>query len=313
MASTDTAFVTGGSGFVGGALIRRLVEEGWTVRALARSDEAVTTVEGLGATAIRGDLATRASLRAGSSGADVVFHAAAHVGPGGEDGPYERVNVTGTKTLLSAARDAGVRRFVHVGTEASLMDGTPLIEVDETFPLALDSPAPYPRTKARAEAAVLAASETGVFETISIRPRFVWGAGDTSVLPNLVEAARGGKLAWIGGGTHTTSTTHIDNLVEAMLLAVTKGSPGAAYFVLDDDRVQWRDWISTLLRTQDVEPPTRSIPKVAGLVALKLKQLSRFEYWLSTQECTLNDRRARAELGYRSVTDRATGLDRLAA
>lgn len=309
-----TAFVTGGSGFVGGMLIRRLVVEGWSVRALARSDGAASTVSALGAAAVRGDLERVEALRAGAGGCDVAFHCAAHVDPQGDLEAFTRMNVTGTENTLAATRAAGVRRFVHVGTEASLMSGTPLIEVDESHRLALDSPVPYSQTKARAEAAVLAASENGAFETISIRPRFVWGAGDTSVLPNIVAAAHSGKLAWIGGGKHITSTTHIDNLVAAMLLAATSPSrtTGAAYFVLDDDRVQWREWISELLRTQGITAPKRSIPVLAGRLAQRLGQLSLFEFWLSTQECTLHDSRARAELGYRCVTSRSEGLASMA-
>ena len=98
---------------------------------------------------------------------------------------FERGNVEGTENALAAAAAAGVRRFVHCGTEAALMAGDPLVHVDEAAPLRPDSPAPYPATKARAELAVRRANRAG-FETVTVRPRFVWGRGDTTLLPEMV-------------------------------------------------------------------------------------------------------------------------------
>src|SRR3954454_7143558 len=181
-----TAFVTGGSGFVGGALIERLVRDGWTVRALARSDRAAQAVEEAGAEAIRGDLDDVPALRAGADGADVFHHAAAKVEDFGDPADFERVTVQGTKNALEAARDARVPRFVHVGTEAALMAGQPLVNVDETAPLRPDSPAPYPWSKAKAEQIVRDANAPG-FETVVVRPRFVWGRGDTVLLPRMAQ------------------------------------------------------------------------------------------------------------------------------
>src|SRR5258705_10273682 len=194
-----TAFVTGGSGFVGGALIRRLVGDGWTVRALARSDVSARAVEDAGAQAVRGDLDDTAAMRAGAEGADVFHHAAARVEDLGAPAEFERVTVQGTKNALTAAREAGVPRFVHVGTEAALMAGQPLVNVDETAPLRPDSVAPYPWSKAKAEQAVRDANGGGL-ETVVIRPRFVWGKGDTSLLPQIVDLAKSGKFAWIRRG-----------------------------------------------------------------------------------------------------------------
>src|SRR4051812_33598807 len=117
-------------------------------------------------------------------GADVVFHAAAKVDDWGDPADYERITVQGTRNALDAARESGVRRFVHVGTEAALMAGQPLVNVDETAPLRPDSPAPYPWSKAKAEQAVRDANGEGL-ETVVVRPRFVWGHGDTVLLPRM--------------------------------------------------------------------------------------------------------------------------------
>src|SRR3954464_12038905 len=305
----QTAFGTGGSGFVGGRLIQRLVDEGWRVRALARSAEARARVEALGADAVRGDLDNGAALRAGAHGCAHVFHAAAHLGADGDWKAFERVNVQGTKNLLAAARDAEVKRFVHVGTEAALLAGEPLIEADERTQLRPDSPVPYSATKARAEIAVLGASEEGVFETVSVRPRFVWGVGDTTLLPMIVEQARAGKWAWIGGGRNRTSTTHVDNVVEGLICGARRGVPGNAYFVLDDGGpVVFRDFVSELMRTQGVEPPGKSVPTFVARALAAVGAIPRFAFWVASQDCILDDTKAREQLGYQPVTSREEGL-----
>ena len=153
----------------------------------------------------------------------------------------------GTKAVIAACRAAGVKRLVHVGTEAALMHGQPLVAADERTPLALDSPAPYSATKAAAEAAVIEANGSGL-ETVVVRPRFVWGAGDTTLLPILVDMARSGRLRWIGGGRQLTSTTHVDNTVEGLVLAAERGTPGNAYFVTDGSPVVFREFVERAAR-----------------------------------------------------------------
>ncbi len=125
-----TAFVTGGSGFIGGRLIRRLLSDGWKVKALARSPASEEKVAARGAEPVRGDLDDIAAMQAGASGAEYTFHAAAHLGEWGSPEEFERGNVTGTRNALEASRVAGVRRFVHVGTEAALLAGQPLVNVE---------------------------------------------------------------------------------------------------------------------------------------------------------------------------------------
>jgi nucleoside-diphosphate-sugar epimerase len=319
------AFVTGGSGFIGSALIRRLVAGGCEVTALARSDGSADAVEALGASAARGDLGHVAAMTDGARGADTVFHLAAHVEQWGPYEDFELINVGGTRNALEAAKAAGARRFVHCGTEAAILAGQPVVNGDETLPLRPDSPAPYSSTKAKAEQLVRDAS-TADFEAVILRPRFVWGVGDTTLLPAIADAARQGKFAWISGGDHLTSTTHVDNVVEGLLLAAEKGRAGEAYFVLDDGNVEFREFISAMLETQGVNPPTRSIPGPIGAVVAHGGELAwrvlplggeppltKFSLWVSTQECTLDDSKARSELGYRPVISREEGLAGLAA
>ena len=323
MEAGESAFVTGGSGFIGGRLIGRLAREGVAVRALVRSDASAAKVEAAGAEPVRGDLDDEDAMRAGGEGCRYAFHAAAKVEDWGPAAEFERINVEGTARALRATRAAGVERFVHVGTEAALLAGDPLVNTDESAPLRPDSKSLYPATKARAEQAVRDAARAG-FATVVVRPRFVWGTGDATVLPTLVDAVESGRFAFIGGGAHRTSTTHVDNAIEGMVLAADKGRPGAAYFVTDGEPIVFRDWIAKLLATRGIEAPGRSIPRpVAAAVAaagetawrvLPLKgapPLTRMTYWVTGLECTLDDSAARRDLGYAPVITREQGLEQL--
>jgi nucleoside-diphosphate-sugar epimerase len=326
MAQTpSSAFVTGGSGFIGGRLVKRLVAEGTRVRALARSDASAAKVEALGAEPVRGDLEDPASIATGADGCEVAFHLAAQLGDWGAWDEFERANVIGTENALEGCARAGVRRFVHCGTEAALMAGEPLVNVDETAPLRPDSKAPYPATKAKAERAVRDANRTG-FETVVLRPRFVWGAGDTTLLPEMIRMVEAGRFAWIGGGRNLTATTHVENVVEGLLLAAQKGRPGEAYFVTDGGAVVMREFVTELLATQGVEPPDRSLPAwLAGALAVGSETawrllplagsppLNRFSYWLLTQECTIDISKARRELDYEPIVSKQDGMAELRA
>jgi nucleoside-diphosphate-sugar epimerase len=322
--ATQSCFVTGGSGFIGGRLIGRLVAEGRPVRALARSEEAAAKVEALGAEAVRGELGDRDSLAAGAAGCATAFHLAAHLGEWGSWEDFERGNVEGTRNVLAACEEAGVERFVHCGTEAALMAGDPLVHVDETAPLRPDSRAPYPATKAEAELAVREANREG-FETIAMRPRFVWGRGDTTLLPEMVKTVEAGKFAWVGGGRNVTDTAHVDNVAEGLVLCAEKGRPGEAYFITDGEPVIFREFVTEMLRTQGVEPPDRSLPAwtaapLAGLCELLWKlplpgepPMTKFRSWILTQECTIEIGKAREELGYRPLISHEQGLAEMRA
>jgi len=285
------------------------------VRALARSERAAERVRALGAEPVMGDLD---DLRI--EDCEVVFHAAAKVEDFGDPADFERINVQGTRNVIAACRDGGVRRLVHVGTEAALMVGQPLVDVDETAELRPDSPSLYPSTKAKAEQIVRAANG-GELETVVVRPRFVWGRGDTSLLPAIVEMVRSGRFRWVGGGRHLTATTHIDNTVEGLWLAATRGPAGGVWFVTDGEPVEFREFLTAMVGTQGVEIPDKSVPAPVANAAAKLAEalwrrlkrpgtppLTRFAVWVSAQECTIDISRAERDLGYRPVTTREEGL-----
>jgi len=314
-------FITGGSGYIGRNLIRRLIADGYSVRALARSDSAAEIVAELRAEPVRGDILNRASLEAAMHGCDWLVHAAADTGHGAFTTRQHHTNLDGTRNVLNAAREAGIKRAVHVSTEAVLLSGAPLRNANENTPIPSRHTGSYSASKAAAEQAALAENRAGL-EVIAVRPRFVWGRDDTTALPQLIEAARSGKLAWIDGGTYLTSTTHIDNVTEGIVRALEQGRGGEAYFITDGAPVEFRAFVSALLRQTGVEPPDKTVPRwvVAAVAGIGdwLERISggrisppigRQEYGTVGVEVTLDISKAERELGYRPVITLEAGLE----
>jgi nucleoside-diphosphate-sugar epimerase len=322
---TTPVFVTGGSGFVGRALIAELAARGVPVRALARSAAAAAAVTALGATPVAGDLADGAAMQAGMAGAALVVHAAARVALWGRREDFARDTIEGTRNALRAATAAGVPRFVHVGTEAVLAGGASIVRADETTPYPLVPNGLYPWSKAQAERDVLAAATPG-FAAMSVRPRFIWGRGDTTLLPQLLAGMQSGAFAWFDGGHHLSSTCHVRNVVEGILCAAERGRGGEIYFLTDGDPVDMRDFLTRMAATQGVVAPARVAPLwLARFVAASAEfafqafsfkgqpPLTRTAINLMFQEVTVSDRKARAEIGYTGQVSVDQGLAELAA
>jgi len=320
------AFVTGGSGYLGRNLIAALRERGLEVRALARSDAAAAAVEKAGAVAARGDLDDAGALAAGMEGCDVAFHSAAKADDWGPPEEFHRLNVDGTRRVCEAARKAAVPRLVHVSTEAVLVGGGPLVRVDETFPYPERAIGLYSVTKRLAERVALEANAPPGLSVVVVRPRFIWGRDDTTLLPRLVEAVRAGRFRWIAGGRYLTSTTHVANACEGLILAAERGRPGEVYFVTDGEPVEFRRFVGDLIRTQGVDPGEKAIPRpLARLFAAGAElvwrafgragapPVTRMAVAIAGEEVTLVDEKARRELGYRGGMTRERGLEELRA
>lgn len=311
-------FVTGASGFVGGAASKKLVAAGHDVRAMSRSEKSDAAIRALSATPVRCDLENVSAANIGD--AEAIIHCAAFVEQWGPRDAWRKFNVEGTRAVLAAAREAGAGRFIHISTESVLWRGQHLRGVDERYPRARNSPYPYSWTKARAEELVEQA-KAPAFQTIILRPRFIWGPGDTTLLPTIRHMAKTGQWMWINNGRAQTSTTHIDNLVHAIELALTRGRGGEAYFILDDGVRSMREIISAIATTQNIALPDKSIPAWAGDAigatcegvwgAFGLKSdppLTRFSAMIMSRDAVLKDDKARAEMGYRPVISVEDGL-----
>ena len=319
-------FITGGSGFVGRTLIRTLRARGDDVKALARSDAAAAQVEAAGAKAVRGDLSDQDCLARGMTGCEQVFHAAAKVEVWGRRADFEQVTIEGTRRALAAARMASVARFVHVSTEAVLLGGRAMVNADETWPLPERPLGLYPWSKGKAEEEVRAAARAGLHAVI-VRPRAIWGADDTVLLPRLAKMIDEGTFIWIGGGHSLTSTCHVDNVCAGLMAAAERGQAGEAYFVTDGPPLSFRQHVSDLLEAMGKSAENaRSVPlPVARALAPLLEAwwrlwdkpgeppVTRTAVELVGSEITVNDDKARRTLGYEPVTSREQGLARLRA
>lgn len=315
-------FVTGGSGFVGGAAIKHFVARGDAVRAMSRSEKSDAAIKALGATPVRCDLENVGAANIGD--AEAVVHCAAFVEQWGPKDAWKRFNVDGAARMLKAARDAGVKRFIHISTESVLWRGQSLNGADETYPLAPNSPYPYASTKAQAEQLVTAANAPP-FETIILRPRFIWGPGDTTLLPLIEHMSKTGGWMWVNHGRVQTSTTHVSNLVHAIELALTKGKAGGTYFILDDGVRSMHDMIGCMAASRGITLPEKSVPAwfadmlgatcemVWGAFPMKGDPpLTRFSAMILSRDCILKDDKARAEMGYRPVISVEDGMRGLA-
>lgn len=287
---------------------------------MARSARSLEMVKQRGAEPVATDLST--VNPEALEGFEAVIHCAARAEDWGSRDAFQQANVEGTRSILEAAQAARVRRFVFVGTEAAFFTGRDLIDLDESTPYPDRQRYLYSESKAEAER--LALSQTDL-EVISVRPRFVWGPRDTSVLPALLRMEEAGSFAWIDQGRVRTSTTHVFNVVHALELALTEGRPGEAYFVADDGTRTVREFLSALVRAgAGVELSSRNLPSwlarplarivesVWGLIwPDKAPPMTRFAIDMLSSTVTVNDSKARTDLGYAPVISVEDGLTQL--
>ncbi|MDN3269674.1 NAD-dependent epimerase/dehydratase family protein [Streptomyces sp. MA15] len=254
--------VTGGSGFLGLELCRRLCGRGDTVASLNRRHS--TALERLGVRQHLGDLADAGAVSRAVAGQDAVVHNAALAGVSGPPRPYWTTNVLGTRHVIAQCRAHGVRTLVFTSTASVVFRPGGLVGVDESLPYALQHLAPYPATKARAEALVLAAHGPDL-ATVALRPHIVWGPGDPHFVPALARAARAGLLPMPGQGGNLVDTTHVRTAAHAHLLALDRlrRSPeagGRAYFIGQGDPRTLREITGHLLRAAGIRARWCAVP-----------------------------------------------------
>jgi nucleoside-diphosphate-sugar epimerase len=325
-AAAVRALVTGGGGFLGAAVVRRLVARGDTVRSLTRG--AYPELDALGVETVRGDVADPAVVGRAVVGCDVVFHIAAKAGIWGSDADYRRTNVDGTRAVAEACREHGVGRLVFTSTPSVVHAGRDIAGGDESLPYATRFSSPYPATKAVAERMVLAANSPAL-ATVALRPHLIWGPGDTQLVPRILDLARRGRLRLVDGGRALVDSTYIDDAAAAHLLAADRLAAGSAvagraYFISAGEPRPVRELVHGFLAAGGLAPMSTSLPFPvayglgAGLeAAYRLlgradePPLTRF---LARQLATahwFDITAARRDLGYAPQVSIAEGLRRL--
>lgn len=318
--------VTGGGGFLGKAIVERLLARGDEVRVLARGE--YPELAEMGAETIRGDVADAAVVERAVEGCDVVFHVAAKAGVWGTYDEFYQANVVGTKNIIDACKKHGVRKLVYTSSPSVVTDSEELLGVDESVPYPTKYLTHYPKTKAEAERLVLAANGNEL-ATVSLRPRLIWGPGDTQLVPRIVERARSGKLRKIGTGKYLVDSVYIDNAAEAHLqaadaLSIHSTVAGKAYFISQGEPVYVGDLMDRIVMAAGLEPIKGSVPpKLAYFVgwlsevvykALGKKEEPMMTRFLATQLSTsnyFNISAARNDFGYAPSVSIDEGIERL--
>lgn len=323
MTTRTTILITGANGFIGRHLVKRLLQEDYTILALVRNQNIDPLFEGENVQAIVGDLLDPQSL-AQIPPCEAVFHLAGTLDHtlGAEE--MIKTNHQGTLNILEFCKKRKVKKLIHLSTLAIMCDGSPLIDLTEK-----DSPpskqiGTYATSKAMAEKALLNCEEKDV-EICIVRPPFVWGDGDRYSLPKIVENVNKKIFSWIDDGNYLFSTCHVENLAEGLLKTYQYGKDKQVYYFQDKERTTIKAFLSDLIQTQGVAVPTQSasrglIKMVCNVIELPWKILplkssppTHLRETLAHlgMPVSIGSDKAKKELNYTPVIDRETGMSKI--
>jgi len=322
--TSSRVLVTGGGGFLGKAIVRRLVARGDRVRSFSRGF--YPALDSIGVKQIQGDIGDVTAVAAACEGVKTVFHVAAKPGIWGRYETYYRTNVIGTRNVITACKSSGIQRLVYTSSPSVVFNETDMEGVDEFVPYPERYVAHYPKTKAIAEQEVIRAASNEL-HTIVLRPHLIWGPEDNHLVPRIIERAK--KLRRVGDGNNRVDTIYIDNAAAAHILAADKlksnpGLSGKIYFISQDEPIPLWDMVDAILHAAGLEPVKGFIPKgmawfvgaVMELIyrTLNLKgepQMTRFVAKELATAHWFDISAAKRDLGYRPTVSTQEGLRRL--
>jgi nucleoside-diphosphate-sugar epimerase len=305
-------FITGATGFVGSHVAEACAARGLAVRTLARPTSDTSLLERLGATVFRGDLTDAGLVREAVAGADVVIHCAAKVGDWGPVAEYRRVNVEALRGLLEACKGRSLHRFVHLSS-AGVYPARHHYGTDESQPLPDNHIDGYTQTKVEAEQLALHYHRDHGVPVVVLRPGFIYGPRDRTLLPLLVEALRAGKLRYLGAGKRALNTIYVGNLVDAIFLAIElPQAVGQAYNLTDGNGMTKERFIEAVADGLGLVKPKQVLPAwlarmVAAVLLWRARHAdlrtappvtpARLKFLLLNLDFSID--KARRELGYR--------------
>jgi len=253
--------VTGGGGFVGLAIVQKLLSE--QIEAVVVGRHRYPEVERLGVVTKVGDIRDGQFLARAAKGCDAVFHVAAKAGIWGRCQDYFSINLTGAEQVVQACRANGIGILVYTSTPSVVFANHDLAGVDEQTPYAKSFLCHYAHSKALAEDLVLRANCRDL-KTVALRPHLVWGPGDTNLIPRLVDRGRKGLLKQVGDGQNLVDIAYIDNVADAHFLAAinletSAVAAGKAYFISQGEPVNLWNWINGLFADLGIPPVSKQV------------------------------------------------------
>ena len=264
--------LTGGAGFLGGAIVKRLLARGDKVRSISRSY--YPALKDMGVDQIQGDIRDKSAVERACHDRELVFHVASKFGIWGEYDDYYQTNVIGTQNVIDGCRAQHIAKLVYTSTPNVIFRGRHEEGLNESVPYPDKFPAHYPKTKALAEQKVVKAADDEL-KTMVLRPHFMWGPGDNHGFPRII--ARAKRLKIIGDGNNLIDVTYIDDAVDAHLLAADKldenpGLSGNIYFISQGEPYPAWGMINNFLKVAGLDPISRSVPhRVAWLAGACLE------------------------------------------
>ncbi|NRA37988.1 MAG: NAD-dependent epimerase/dehydratase family protein, partial [Planctomycetes bacterium] len=256
--------ITGGGGFLGSAIAKRLVERGFTVTCLQRS--ACPELEDLGIHCVQASITDFSALLNAFKEQDVIFHVAAKAGIWGSYDSYYQANVIGTENVIAACKRLGIQKLIYTSSPSVVFDGSDENGIDESEPYPDKHLSYYSQTNAIAEQRILKANDA-YCATVSLRPHLIWGPGDNHLLPRLINKAQNGRLPLLGD--QLVDSTFIENAVHAHLkafasLSINASCSGKAYFISNGEPIPMPQLINKLLACAGVTAVEKRIsPKFA--------------------------------------------------
>jgi nucleoside-diphosphate-sugar epimerase len=323
--SIKKALVTGGGGFVGKAVVKRLLELGVKTMVLGR--HRYPDIELLGAECTVGNVSDAGLIDKATEGVDIVFHVAALAGIWGSWNEYYATNVLGTEVVVSSCRKNAVPMLVYTSTPSVVFNRIDIEGGDESLAYADEYLCNYAKSKVLAERTVLGANCASLL-TCAIRPHLIWGPGDPHLLPRLLESGSKKILKRVGDGSNLVDISYIDNVAHAHILAAKnlseKGTAaGKPYFISQGEPVNLWDWINELFVAMNIDEVKASLsfPVAYRLGAVlealykitRLKKEPKMTRFLAEQLAKshyFSIENAQKDLGYEPVISTAEGLRR---
>lgn len=321
------ALVTGGTGFLGGRLALALRDRGWDVAAVGRNAAKGEVLRRQGIRFVEADLRDGERIAAACVGRRAVFHCGALSAAWGPYADFYASNVQGTEHVIAGCLRHGVERLVHVSTPSVYFRFSHRLNVRETDPLPARQASPYAATKLLAERAVLAACGQGL-RAVIVRPRALFGPGDSSILPRLLEANATRGIPWIDGGRALIDLTYVDNAVQALLLceAAPPAVSGRVFNVTNGEPMPFAEAVGRLFAELRLPVRRKALPFAAAFgaaaameLAARLRPgrgeppLTRATVAMLGRSQTLDIAAARRELGYSPAVGVEAGLAAFAA